>query len=94
MDLVADEDTQQLLYNEMEKKGVSGLDQIHQLRHSRANSMLADIRKAMTTGFDLNALAYQGVAAVRGCVGCVWGGVYIPCVYLCMYACVVLYVNY
>ena len=82
MDLVADEDTQQLLYDEMEKKGVSGLDQIHQLRHSRANSMLADIRKAMTTGFDLNALAYQGVAAVRDCVVCV------VCVGVCGYVCV------
>ena len=93
MDLVADEDTQQLLYDEMEKKGVSGLDQIHQLRHSRANSMLADIRKAMTTGFDLNALAYQGVAAVRDCVVCVvcvgvCGYVCVGCVGGCRYVCV------
>ena len=89
VDLVADEDTQQLLYDEMEKKGVSGLDQIHQLRHSRANSMLADIRKAMTTGFDLNALAYEGVAAVRDCVWGVWVWVWVcgVCVCVCVHVC-------
>ena len=77
VDLVADADVQQLLFDEMEKKGVSGLDQMRQLRQSRASTMLADIRKALSTGLDLNSLAYQGVAAVRDCA--------FVCAFVCMY---------
>ena len=67
VDLVADSDIQQLLYDEMEKKGISGLEQIRELRQSKASAMLADIRKAMPTGLDLDALTDEGVAPVRNC---------------------------
>ena len=91
VDLVTDADVQQLLYDEMEKKGISGLDQVQQLRQSRASNMLTDIRKAVSSGLDLNALEYQGVAAVRDYAlvcACVWLHVRICDIHMCACVCI------